>query len=52
MTPTKDKCQICKFEADTSYFDINDGACPNCGSYDVDDINAKPYEDDQEGQLF
>ena len=49
---TWDKCGICGWEGPSQevVFDSTDGAwhCPRCGSTDVDDINADPYEDDDE----
>lgn len=45
---TYEKCQICGFEAKTIVFDENEGACPDCGSTDVDDIDANPYEDEDD----
>ena len=49
---TKDKCNICGWIGLSSLvvFKPSDGQwhCPQCDSTDVDDVNADPYEDDDD----
>ncbi len=55
---TVDKCNICGWTGPSTevVFEVYDGNwhCPQCGSTDVDDINADPYEDDDGdwGELY
>jgi predicted Zn-ribbon and HTH transcriptional regulator len=42
---TFDKCFICGWKGLSE--DVkDDNKCPRCGSKDMDDIDANPYEDD------
>lgn len=43
---TYDKCQICGYTGESSKFGKGEGQCPICGSKDIDDVSANPYEDD------
>ena len=45
---TFDCCNVCGWVG-LSDDVINDLYCPVCGSYDMDDIDAELYDDDQGG---
>jgi DNA-directed RNA polymerase subunit RPC12/RpoP len=43
---TYDKCNICGWEGESDLTETTNGyECPDCGSEDLDDISADPYED-------